>query len=143
MTFLLNNNKPPLVQPTSQETSFQLDAAVLVCDTFLTFKNDTAVYDWAAEILKDINLAYQLAPMAKVEAVVGYKGNKQVMYTNMHDLLNLRLTRMGLPLNKHVVKFFEIEAQLPHMWIWGAVAVRPTQPKHMLSRLQNWITPAK
>ena len=141
MIFRLNN-KPPLVQPASQEINFQLDAAVLVCDTFLIFKNDAAVYYWAAEIMKDFNSAFQLAQMAKVEAVVGYKGDKHDMYTNMHDLLNLTLARMGLPPNKYVVKFFELEVQVPHMWIWGVVAVRPNQPKHMLIRLRNWMKSA-
>ncbi len=124
MIFPWSNNKPTFVQPTSQVTNFQSDAAVLVCDTFLIFKNDTAAYHWAAEILKDIDSGYQLTQMAKVEAVVGYKGNKSVMYTNIQDLLNLMITRMGLPPDKYAIKFFETEVKVSNMWIWGAVAVR-------------------
>ncbi len=123
MIFPWNNNKPPSIQPASPATKIQLDAAVLVCDTFLVFEDDTAVYHWAAEILNHINSDYQLARRAKVEAVVGYKGNKYVLYTNMQDLLHLILTRTQLPLYEYVVKFFEIEVKA--MRIWCAVAFRP------------------
>jgi hypothetical protein len=124
MIFPGNNNNPSLVQPVSPAANCQLDAAVLVCDTFLTFDSDTAVHQWAAKILERACPEYQLARMAKVEAIVGHKGSKKVMYTNMQDLLHLMLTRMELPPHEYDIEFFEVEVKSPPMWIWCIVAVR-------------------
>ena len=124
MMFSWNHNKSAGIQSVNPVTHFQLDTAVLVCDTFLVFENDTAVYQWAVNILKEINPALQLTPKAKVEAIVGYRGNQQTMHTNMQDLANLLLTRMGLPPAKHVIKFFETERRAPRMRIWCAVALQ-------------------
>lgn len=123
MLFSRNNKSTP-IEVASQGTGFQADAMVLVCDTFLIFKNDMAVYQWAAEIMKESNSAYQLTPTTKVEAIVGYKGNKQALHANMRDLLNLMLIRMKLQPDKYAIKFFETEAKMPNMWMRGAIAVR-------------------
>ena len=125
MVFPWNNNKPPVVQPASPASKCQLEAAVLVCDTFLTFDNDAAVYHWAAEILKHINSDYQLARKANVEAVVGYKGNKNVLYTNMQELLHLMLNRRELRPDEYVMKLFEIEIEAMRIWCAVAVCVCP------------------
>lgn len=127
-----NNSKATVVQPINQVAPVQLlDAAVLVCDTFLVFANDTAVDQWATKILNQVDSAYQLTPTAKVEAIVGYRGNQSALHSNMQDLLHLMLTRQGHSPYRHVIKFDEIEAKGQRMRIWCAVAIQlyPTKTK--------------
>lgn len=127
--FSWHNNKPSVVQPINQATQLQLDAAVLVCDTFLVFASDTAAYQWADHILHEINPAFQLTTKAKVEAIVGYKGNPSDLHTNMQDLIHLTLNRMGFPPKEYRINFLETKTKLPPMHIWCALAVRqqPTE----------------
>lgn len=114
-----------VMQPVYQVTRCQLlDAAVLVCDTFLAFENDTAVQQWAAKILSQIDPAYQLTPTAKVEAIVGYHGSQSTLSGNMQDLLHLMLSRQGYLPYRHVIKFDETDIKVQHMRIWSVVAIQ-------------------
>ncbi|MEZ4590959.1 MAG: hypothetical protein R3D55_07425 [Chloroflexota bacterium] len=118
------------MQPVHQAIHTQLlDAAVLVCDTYLVFENDTAVHQWATKILNQIDPAYQLTPTAKVEVIVGYHGSQSTLYGNMQDLLHLILSRQGYLPYRHVIKFDETDSKTQHMQIWCGVAIQlyPTQ----------------
>ncbi|MCA9917067.1 MAG: hypothetical protein KC445_03900 [Anaerolineales bacterium] len=127
--FSWQHNKPEVVSSIQPATHLHLDVAVLLSDTFMAFSSDTAVYQWAARILHEINPAFQLDPKAKVEAIVGYRGNQHDMYTNIQELVNLMLNRKGLPPTRHVIRLLETETKLPQMQILCAIAVRLDSPE--------------
>ena len=118
--------EPLMMEPLSLSDEPQVAAAVLVCDAFLVFESDTAVHRWAARIFQHISPDTRLAKGAKVEAIVGHKGNKNSAFTNMSELLQLMMDRAGLSTYQYQIEYFEIEVKRPPMKIWCVAAIRST-----------------
>lgn len=111
------------LKPAQLSQIVQIDAAVFVCVSWLTFKDDTAVRQWAAWLLQNAWPEATLGPQARVEAIVGHHRLNQTTRTNMHELLNYIMNQAGLNAQQYRIEFLEIQMKPPSKLVWAVTAV--------------------
>lgn len=114
---------PAAPEPNQERDGIHIDAAVFVCDVWLTFGDDTAVHHWASGLLQNTWPEATLAPQARVEAIVGHKRLNQAARVNMRELLYHIMSQARLDRQRYQLEFLEIQVKAPPMQIWGVTAV--------------------
>ena len=139
MKFYLSNQLsnslpvPPLRHPHHRQTPAPLVlAAVVACDEWLGFWNETAVRQSALALLHHQWPDIIIAPKAPIELLVGQNGRDPQTHQKLKQLLTLYLDKCGYTPAAVHIQSAEITLANPQMHVWCYVAL--AQEGSQLSR---------